>query len=158
MHENILLGVGFRGSHWSRFRSRFTKSMTSKNYNKLWNLTFRYKLFITFVSSTEFVGCMYMILSLSVRSLLRTKVRSFVPSFVRAFVSVGSFACAFVSVRSFVRAFVFVGSFFFFAFMSVRLFARVFVTIRSFTSGLSGRLSLIYLSNNVSFCSLVGRF
>lgn len=109
MHENILLGVGFRGSHWSRFRSRFTKSMTSKNYNKLWNLTFRYKLFITFVSSTEFVGCMYMILSLSVRSLLRTKVRSF----VRAFVSVGSFACAFVSVRSFVRAFVFVGSFFF---------------------------------------------
>ena len=42
--------------------------------------------------------------------------------------------------------------------MSVRLFARVFVTIRSFTSGLSGRLSLIYLSNNVSFCSLVGRF
>lgn len=109
MHENILLGVGFRGSHWSRFRSRFTKSMTSKNYNKLWNLTFRYKLFITFVSSTEFVGCMYMILSLSVRSLLRTKVRSF----VRVFVSVGSFACAFVSVRSFVRAFVFVGSFFF---------------------------------------------
>ena len=71
--------------------------------------------------------------------------------------SVGSFACAFVSVRSFVRAFVFVGSFFF-AFMSVRLFARVFVTIRSFTSGLSGRLSLIYLSNNVSFCSLVERF
>lgn len=113
MHENILLGVGFRGSHWSRFRSRFTKSMTSKNYNKLWNLTFRYKLFITFVSSTEFVGCMYMILSLSVRSLLRTKVRSFVRSFVRVFVSVGSFACAFVSVRSFVRAFVFVGSFFF---------------------------------------------
>ena len=158
MHENILLGVGFRGSHWSRFRSRFTKSMTSKNYNKLWNLTFRYKLFITFVSSTEFVGCMYMILSLSVRSLLRTKVRSFVRSFVRVFVSVGSFACAFVSVRSFVRAFVFVGSFFFFAFMSVRLFSRVFVTIRSFTSGLSGRLSLIYLSNNVSFCSLVGRF
>ena len=158
MHENILLGVGFRGSHWSRFRSRFTKSMTSKNYNKLWNLTFRYKLFITSVSSTEFVGCMYMILSLSVRSLLRTKVRSFVRSFVRVFVSVGSFACAFVSVRSFVRAFVFVGSFFFFAFMSVRLFSRVFVTIRSFTSGLSGRLSLIYLSNNVSFCSLVGRF
>ena len=113
MHENILLGVGFRGSHWSRFRSRFTKSMTSKNYNKLWNLTFRYKLFITSVSSTEFVGCMYMILSLSVRSLLRTKVRSFVRSFVRAFVSVGSFACAFVSVRSFVRAFVFVGWFFF---------------------------------------------
>ena len=74
------------------------------------------------------------------------------------FVSVGSFACAFVSVRSFVRAFVFVGSFFFFAFMSVRLFARVFVTIRSFTSGLSGRLSLIYLSNNVSFFSLVERF
>ena len=117
MHENILLGVGFRGSHWSRFRSRFTKSMTSKNYNKLWNLTFRYKLFITSVSSTEFVGFMYMILSLSVRSLLRTKVRSFVRSFVRscvrAFVSVGSFACAFVSVRSFVRASVFVGWFFF---------------------------------------------
>ena len=62
-----------------------------------------------------------------------------------------------MSVRSFVRAFVFVGSFFF-AFMSVRLFARVFVTIRSFTSGLSGRLSLIYLSNNVSFFSLVERF
>ena len=155
MHENILLGVGFRGSHWSRFRSRFTKSMTSKNYNKLWNLTFRYKLFITFVSSTEFVGCMYMILSLSVRSLLRTKVRSFVRScvrvrwFVRLCVRVGSFVCSCVRVCWFV---------FFFAFMSVRLFARVFVTIRSFTSGLSGRLSLIYLSNNVSFCSLVGRF
>lgn len=110
MHENILLGVGFRGSHWSRFRSRFTKSMTSKNYNKLWNLTFRYKLFITFVSSTEFVGCMYMILSLSVA---HSFVPKFVRSFVRVFVSVGSFACAFVSVRSFVRAFVFVGSFFF---------------------------------------------
>lgn len=110
MHENILLGVGFRGSHWSRFRSRFTKSMTSKNYNKLWNLTFRYKLFITSVSSTEFVGCMYMILSLSVA---HSFVPKFVRSFVRAFVSVGSFACAFVSVRSFVRAFVFVGSFFF---------------------------------------------
>lgn len=155
MHENILLGVGFRGSHWSRFRSRFTKSMTSKNYNKLWNLTFRYKLFITFVSSTEFVGCMYMILSLSVRSLLRTKVRSFVRScvrvrwFVRLCVRVCSFVCSCVRVCWFV---------FFFAFMSVRLFARVFVTIRSFTSGLSGRLSLIYLSNNVSFCSLVGRF
>lgn len=149
MHENILLGVGFRGSHWSRFRSRFTKSMTSKNYNKLWNLTFRYKLFITFVSSTEFVGCMYMILSLSVRSLLRTKVRSFVRScvrvrwFVRLCVRVCSFVCSCVRVCWFV---------FFFAFMSVRLFARVFVTIRSFTSGLSGRLSLIYLSNNVSFC------
>ena len=155
MHENILLGVGFLGSHWSRFRSRFTKSMTSKNYNKLWNLTFRYKLFITSVSSTEFVGCMYMILSLSVAHSFEPK---FVRSFARAFVSVGSFACAFVSVRSFVRAFVFVGSFFFFAFMSIRLFARVFVTIRSFTSGLSGRLSLIYLSNNVSFCSLVERF
>lgn len=155
MHENILLGVGFRGSHWSRFRSRFTKSMTSKNYNKLWNLTFRYKLFITFVSSTEFVGCMYMILSLSVRSLLRSKVRSFVRScvrvrwFVRLCVRVCSFVCSCVRVCWFV---------FFFAFMSVRLFARVFVTIRSFTSGLSGRLSLIYLSNNVSFCSLVGRF
>lgn len=155
MHENILLGVGFRGSHWSRFRSRFTKSMTSKNYNELWNLTFRYKLFITFVSSTEFVGCMYMILSLSVRSLLRTKVRSFVRScvrvrwFVRLCVRVCSFVCSCVRVCWFV---------FFFAFMSVRLFARVFVTIRSFTSGLSGRLSLIYLSNNVSFCSLVGRF
>lgn len=155
MHENILLGVGFRGSHWSRFRSRFTKSMTSKNYNKLWNLTFRYKLFITSVSSTEFVGCMYMILSLSVRSLLRTKVRSFVRScvrvrwFVRLCVRVCSFVCSCVRVCWFV---------FFFAFMSVRLFARVFVTIRSFTSGLSGRLSLIYLSNNVSFCSLVGRF
>ena len=155
MHENILLGVGFRGSHWSRFRSRFTKSMTSKNYNKLWNLTFRYKLFITFVSSTEFVGCMYMILSLSVRSLLRTKVRSFVRScvrvrwFVRLCVRVCSFVCSCVRVCWFV---------FFFAFMSVRLFSRVFVTIRSFTSGLSGRLSLIYLSNNVSFCSLVGRF
>ena len=110
MHENILLGVGFRGSHWSRFRSRFTKSMTSKNYNKLWNLTFRYKLFITSVSSTEFVGCMYMILSLSVA---HSFVPKFVRSFVRAFVSVSSFACAFVSVRSFVRAFVFVGSFFF---------------------------------------------
>lgn len=110
MHENILLGVGFRGSHWSRFRSRFTKSMTSKNYNKLWNLTFRYKLFITSVSSTEFVGCMYMILSLSVA---HSFVPKFVRSFARAFVSVGSFACAFVSVRSFVRAFVFVGSFFF---------------------------------------------
>lgn len=106
MHENILLGVGFRGSHWSRFRSRFTKSMTSKNYNKLWNLTFRYKLFITSVSSTEFVGCMYMILSLSVA---HSFVPKFVRSFVRAFVTVGSFACAFVSVRSFVRAFVFVG-------------------------------------------------
>lgn len=155
MHENILLGVGFRGSHWSRFRSRFTKSMTSKNYNKLWNLTFRYKLFITSVSSTEFVGCMYMILSLSVRSLLRTKVRSFVRScvrvrwFVRLCVRVCSFFCSCVRVCWFV---------FFFAFMSVRLFSRVFVTIRSFTSGLSGRLSLIYLSNNVSFCSLVGRF
>ena len=155
MHENILLGVGFRGSHWSRFRSRFTKSMTSKNYNKLWNLTFRYKLFITFVSSTEFVGCMYMILSFSVRSLLHTKVRSFVRScvrvrwFVRLCVRVCSFVCSCVRVCWFV---------FFFAFMSVRLFARVFVTIRSFTSGLSGRLSLIYLSNNVSFCSLVGRF
>ena len=155
MHENILLGVGFRGSHWSRFRSRFTKSMTSKNYNKLWNLTFRYKLFITSVSSTEFVGCMYMILSLSVRSLLRTKVRSFVRScvrvrwFVRLCVRVCSFVCSCVRVCWFV---------FFFAFMSVRLFARAFVTIRSFTSGLSGRLSLIYLSNNVSFCSLVGRF
>lgn len=110
MHENILLGVGFLGSHWSRFRSRFTKSMTSKNYNKLWNLTFRYKLFITSVSSTEFVGCMYMILSLSVA---HSFVPKFVRSFARAFVSVGSFACAFVSVRSFVRAFVFVGSFFF---------------------------------------------
>lgn len=155
MHENILLGVGFRGSHWSRFRSRFTKSMTSKNYNKLWNLTFRYKLFITSVSLTEFVGCMYMILSLSVRSLLRTKVRSFVRScvrvcwFVRLCVRVCSFVCSCVRVCWFV---------FFFAFMSVRLFARVFVTIRSFTSGLSGRLSLIYLSNNVSFCSLVERF
>ena len=108
MHENILLGVGFRGSHWSRFRSRFTKSMTSKNYNKLWNLTFRYKLFITSVSSTEFVGCMYMILSLSVRSLLRTKVRSFVPScvrvrwFVRLCVRVGSFVCSCVRVCWFV--------------------------------------------------------
>ena len=110
MHENILLGVGFLGSHWSRFRSRFTKSMTSKNYNKLWNLTFRYKLFITSVSSTEFVGCMYMILSLSVA---HSFVPKFVRSFARAFVSVGSFAYAFVSVRSFVRAFVFVGSFFF---------------------------------------------
>ena len=110
MHENILLGVGFRGSHWSRFRSRFTKWMTSKNYNKLWNLTFRYKLFITSVSSTEFVGCMYMILSLSVA---HSFVPKFVRSFARAFVTVGSFACAFVSVRSFVRAFVFVGSFFF---------------------------------------------
>ena len=155
MHENILLGVGFRGSHWSRFRSRFTKSMTSKNYNKLWNLTFRYKLFITSVSSTEFVGCMYMMLSLSVRSLLRTKVRSFVRScvrvrwFVRLCVCVCSFVCSCVRVCWFV---------FFFAFMSVRLFARVFVTIRSFTSGLSGRPSLIYLSNNVSFCSLVERF
>ena len=104
MHENILLGVGFRGSHWSRFRSRFTKSMTSKNYNKLWNLTFRYKLFITSVSSTEFVGCMYMILSLSVRSLLRTKVRSFVRScvrvrwFVRLCVRVCSFVCSCVRV------------------------------------------------------------
>ena len=108
MHENILLGVGFRGSHWSRFRSRFTKSMTSKNYNKLWNLTFRYKLFITFVSSTEFVGCMYMILSLSVRSLLRTKVRSFVRScvrvrwFVRLCVRVCSFVCSCVRVCWFV--------------------------------------------------------
>lgn len=108
MHENILLGVGFRGSHWSRFRSRFTKSMTSKNYNKLWNLTFRYKLFITSVSSTEFVGCMYMILSLSVRSLLRTKVRSFVRScvrvrwFVRLCVRVCSFVCSCVRVCWFV--------------------------------------------------------
>ena len=155
MHENILLGVGFRGSHWSRFRSRFTKSMTSKNYNKLWNLTFRYKLFITSVSSTEFVGFMYMILSLSVRSLLRTKVRSFVRSFVRAFVRscplVRSLVRSCLFVRLFVRPCLLVG--FFFAFMSVRLFARVFVT-----SGLSGRLSLLYLSNNVSFCSLVGRF
>ena len=159
MHENILLGVGFRGSHWSRFRSRFTKSMTSKNYNKLWNLTFRYKLFITSVSSTEFVGCMYMILSLSVRSLLRTKVRSFVRSFVRSCVRVRWFVRLCVRVCSFVCSCVRVCWFiFFFAFMSVRLFARVFVTIRSFTSGLSGRLSLIYLSNNVSFCSLVGRF
>lgn len=156
MHENILLGVGFRGSHWSRFRSRFTKSMTSKNYNKLWNLTFRYKLFITFVSSTEFVGCMYMILSLSVRSLLRTKVRSFVRSFVRSCPLVRSLVRSCRFVRLFVRSCLLVR--FFFAFMSVRLFARVFVTIRSFTSGLSGRLSLIYLSNNVSFCSLVGRF
>lgn len=109
MHENILLGVGFRGSHWSRFRSRFTKSMTSKNYNELWNLTFRYKLFITFVSSTEFVGCMYMILSLSVRSLLRTKVRSFVRScvrvrwFVRLCVRVCSFVCSCLLVRFFFR-------------------------------------------------------
>lgn len=108
MHENILLGVGFRGSHWSRFRSRFTKSMTSKNYNKLWNLTFRYKLFITSVSSTEFVGCMYMMLSLSVRSLLRTKVRSFVRScvrvrwFVRLYVCVCSFVCSCVRVCWFV--------------------------------------------------------
>lgn len=108
MHENILLGVGFRGSHWSRFRSRFTKSMTSKNYNKLWNLTFRYKLFITSVSSTEFIGCMHMILSLSVRSLLRTKVRSFVRScvcvrwFVRLCVGVGSFVCSCVRVCWFV--------------------------------------------------------
>ena len=102
MHENILLGVGFRGSHWSRFRSRFTKSMTSKNYNKLWNLTFRYKLFITSVSSTEFVGCMYMILSLSVRSLLRTKVRSFVRSFVRSCVRVRWFVRLCVRVCSFV--------------------------------------------------------
>ena len=108
MHENILLGVGFRGSHWSRFRSRFTKSMTSKNYNKLWNLTFRYKLFITSVSSTEFVGCMYMILSLSVRSLLRTKVRSFVRScvricwFVRLCVRVCSSVCSCVRVCWFV--------------------------------------------------------
>lgn len=156
MHENILLGVGFRGSHWSRFRSRFTKSMTSKNYNKLWNLTFRYKLFITFVSSTEFVGCMYMILSLSVRSLLRTKVRSFVRSFVCSCPLVRSLVRSCLFVRLFVRSCLLVR--FFFAFMSVRLFARVFVTIRSFTSGLSGRLSLIYLSNNVSFCSLVGRF
>ena len=156
MHENILLGVGFRGSHWSRFRSRFTKSMTSKNYNKLWNLTFRYKLFITSVSSTEFVGCMYMILSLSVRSLLRTKVRSFVRSFVRSCPLVRSLVRSCLFVRLFVRSCLLVG--FFFAFMSVRLFARVFVTIRSFTSGLSGRLSLLYLSNNVSFCSLVGRF
>ena len=156
MHENILLGVGFRGSHWSRFRSRFTKSMTSKNYNKLWNLTFRYKLFITSVSSTEFVGCMYMILSLSVRSLLRTKVRSFVRSFVRSCPLVRSLVRSCRFVRLFVRSCLLVR--FFFAFMSVRLFARVFVTIRSFTSGLSGRLSLTYLSNNVSFCSLVGRF
>lgn len=156
MHENILQGVGFRGSHWSRFRSRFTKSMTSKNYNKLWNLTFRYKLFITSVSSTEFVGCMYMILSLSVRSLLRTKVRSFVRSFVRSCPLVRSLVRSCLFVRLFVRSCLLVG--FFFAFMSVRLFARVFVTIRSFTSGLSGRLSLLYLSNNVSFCSLVGRF
>ena len=109
MHENILLGVGFRGSHWSQFRSRFTKSMTSKNYNKLWNLTFRYKLFITSVSSTEFVGCMYMILSLSVRSLLRTKVRSFVRScvrvrwFVRLCVRVCSFVCSCLLVRFFFR-------------------------------------------------------
>ena len=108
MHENILLGVGFRGSPWSRFRSRFTKSMTSKNYNKLWNLTFRYKLFITSVSLTEFVGCMYMILSLSVRSLLRTKVRSFVRScvrvrwFVRLCVRVCSFVCSCVRVCWFV--------------------------------------------------------
>ena len=156
MHENILLGVGFRGSHWSRFRSRFTKSMTSKNYNKLWNLTFRYKLFITSVSSTEFVGCMYMILSLSVRSLLRTKVRSFVRSFVRSCPLVRSLVRSCLFVRLFVRSCLLVR--FFFAFMSVRLFARVFVTIRSFTSGLSGRLSLIYLSNNVSFFSLVERF
>lgn len=108
MHENILLGVGFRGSHWSRFRSRFTKSMTSKNYNKLWNLTFRYKLFITSVSSTEFVGCMYMILSLSVRSLLRTKVRSFVRScpLVRSLVR----SCLFV--RLFVRSCLLVRFFF----------------------------------------------
>lgn len=111
MHENILLGVGFRGSHWSRFRSRFTKSMTSKNYNKLWNLTFRYKLFITFVSSTEFVGCMYMILSLSVRSLLRTKVRSFVRSFV----------CSCPLVRSLVRSCLF-----------VRLFVRSCLLVRFF--------------------------
>lgn len=156
MHENILLGVGFRGSHWSRFRSRFTKSMTSKNYNKLWNLTFRYKLFITSVSSTEFVGCMYMILSLSVRSLLRTKVRSFVRSFVRSYLLVRSLVRSCLFVRLFVRSCLLVR--FFFAFMSVRLFARVFVTIRSFTSGLSSRPSLINLSNNVSFCSLVERF
>ena len=111
MHENILLGVGFRGSHWSQFRSRFTKSMTSKNYNKLWNLTFRYKLFITSVSSTEFVGCMYMILSLSVRSLLRTKVRSFVRSFV----------CSCPLVRSLVRSCLF-----------VRLFVRSCLLVRFF--------------------------
>lgn len=112
MHENILLGVGFRGSHWSRFRSRFTKSMTSKNYNKLWNLTFRYKLFITFVSSTEFVGCMYMILSLSVRSLLRTKVRSFVRSFVCSCPLVRSLMRSCLFVRLFVRSCLLVRFFF----------------------------------------------
>ena len=112
MHENILLGVGFRGSHWSRFRSRFTKSMTSKNYNKLWNLTFRYKLFITFVSSTEFVGCMYMILSLSVRSLLRTKVRSFVRSFVCSCPLVRSLMRSCLFVRLFVRSYLLVHFFF----------------------------------------------
>lgn len=112
MHENILLGVGFRGSHWSRFRSRFTKSMTSKNYNKLWNLTFRYKLFITSVSSTEFVGCMYMILSLSVRSLLRTKVRSFVRSFVRSCPLVRSLVRSCRFVRLFVRSCLLVRFFF----------------------------------------------
>ena len=112
MHENILLGVGFRGSHWSRFRSRFTKSMTSKNYNKLWNLTFRYKLFITSVSSTEFVGCMYMILSLSVRSLLRTKVRSFVRSFVCSCPLVRSLVRSCLYVRLFVRSCLLVHFFF----------------------------------------------
>ena len=112
MHENILLGVGFRGSHWSRFRSRFTKSMTSKNYNKLWNLTFRYKLFITSVSSTEFVGCMYMILSLSVHSLLRTKVRSFVRSFVRSCPLVRSLVRSCRFVRLFVRSCLLVRFFF----------------------------------------------
>lgn len=112
MHENILLGVGFRGSHWSQFRSRFTKSMTSKNYNKLWNLTFRYKLFITSVSSTEFVGCMYMILSLSVRSLLRTKVRSFVRSFVCSCPLVRSLVRSCLYVRLFVRSCLLVHFFF----------------------------------------------
>ena len=112
MHENILLGVGFRGSHWSQFRSRFTKSMTSKNYNKLWNLTFRYKLFITSVSSTEFVGCMYMILSLSVRSLLRTKVRSFVRSFVCSCPLVRSLMRSCLFVRLFVRSCLLVHFFF----------------------------------------------
>lgn len=151
MHENILLGVGFRGSHWSRFRSRFTKSMTSKNYNKLWNLTFRYKLFITYVCIL-----MYVYDSVVISSLTPSYQSSFVRSFVCSCPLVRSLMRSCLFVRLFVRSCLLVR--FFFAFMSVRLFARVFVTIRSFTSGLSGRLSLIYLSNNVSFCSLVGRF
>lgn len=106
MHENILLGVGFRGSHWSRFRSRFTKSMTSKNYNKLWNLTFRYKLFITYVCILMYVYDSVVISSLT---------PSYQSSFVRSFV------CSCPLVRSLVRSCLF-----------VRLFVRSCLLVRFF--------------------------